>query len=122
LKNLRLAEFEVAVSQLLNAWGWDLRAVGGAGDEGADLVGSDPGGRRAIVQCTRNGPGVLVDSRVVRLFAIGARVIHAVERVVIVTSASYTTPARDLAARHGIELVAASELAVLSGRGMPTSA
>jgi len=41
---------------------------------------------------------------------------------VIVTSASYTTPARDLAARHGIELVAASELAVLSGRGMPTPA
>lgn len=104
LRSLHPTEFERVVATALGAAGWRLRVVGGAGDEGADLIGKDPEGRPALVQCKRFSEGNTVGSQTVQM-VIGARTIHSTERALIVTTARFTEPARSLARRHGIELV-----------------
>ncbi len=104
LRGLSPAAFEATTAEVLGLHGWHLRVNGGAGDEGADLVGSDPNGRRVIVQCKRYSAGRLVGSPVVQL-AIGARSIYQAERVLVVTTSGFTEPARKLADREGVELI-----------------
>jgi restriction system protein len=104
LRSLSPVEFERVMAAVLCEAGWKLHVVGGSGDEGADLIGSDPHGRSALVQCKRYAGGHTVGSPAVQL-VIGARAIHRVERALIVTTSRFTEPARRLAAREGVGLV-----------------
>ena len=104
LRSLSPTEFERVVATALGAAGWRLRVVGGSGDEGADLIGKDPEGRAALVQCKRFSQGNRVGSQTVQM-VIGSRTIHSTERALIVTTGRFTDPARSLARRHGIELI-----------------
>ena len=113
LRALTPAAFETTTADVLGAHGWRLAVVGGAGDEGADLTGTDAEGRPAIVQCKRYSADHLVGSPTVQL-AIGARTIYRAERVLVVTSAAFTKPARALAAREHVDLLDGPALAALA--------
>lgn len=113
LRSLSPGEFEHVVATILGAQGWNLKVVGGAGDEGADLIGWDPDRRRALVQCKRYADGHPVGSATVQL-VIGARSIHRVNRVLIVTTSRFTAPAQRLAAREHVELIDESSITRLA--------
>jgi restriction system protein len=103
-------EFETAVGEILGRHGYRLQVTGGPGDLVADLTGTDPQGRPAIVQCKRYAPEHPVGSRDVQLLiAMGVR-HHRAERLVLVTTSNFTDPALDLADEHGVTLISGEEL------------
>ena len=103
-------EFETAVGQILGRHGYRLSVTGGPGDLAADLAGTDPDGRPAVVQCKRYAPGHPVGSRDVQLLiAMGVR-HHNAERLLLVTTSDFTDPARDLAEEHGVDLISGEDL------------
>jgi restriction system protein len=114
LVELSPTEFEHTIARLLKKQGFrDVRRTGGAGDLNADIVGYDPRGRSVVVQCKRYRPGKGIGSEAIQTFIGMQRVHHQAERGIFVTTASFTKPARELAARHGITLVDGDELARL---------
>jgi restriction system protein len=113
LRALTPSEFEHVVATAFGASGWKVRVVGGAGDEGADLIGTDPEGRRTVIQCKRYAQGQSIGSPVIQL-VIGARAIHRAERAVVVTTSHFTEPARRLAGREHVELIDATAVTKLA--------
>lgn len=96
-------DFELAVADVLRAHGYDLHRVGGSGDRGVDLTGTDAGGWKVVVQCKRYGPDNKVGSREVQSF-MGTVVNQDASRGIFVTTATYT--------RQASELVASSRVAI----------
>ena len=90
-------EFELAVADVLRAYGYDLRRVGGAGDRGVDLVGTDADGWKVVVQCKRYGPDNKVGSPAVQSF-MGTIFNQDAEAGIFVTTSTFTRQARDLVA------------------------
>lgn len=106
LLELTPAEFEQEVAGLLHRMGFSsVTAVGGAGDLQADIVALDPDGLATVVQCKRYAPGRTVGSPVIQSFIGMARVHHNCDRAMVVTTGSFTVPARLLAEEHDIELI-----------------
>ncbi len=99
-------EFELAVADVLRVHGYDLDRVGGAGDRGVDLVGTDPEGWKVVVQCKRYGPDNKVGSPAVQSF-MGTVFNQEAEQGIFVTTSTYTRQARELAAssRADIRLI-----------------
>ncbi|MGH9063033.1 MAG: restriction endonuclease [Acidimicrobiales bacterium] len=87
------AGFEEAVAELLVAAGWrHVHVIGGSGDLGADVVGTDPDGRRGIVQCKHLLRDAAVGSPFV-LATLGALTVHEAERGLVVTTGRFTPAA-----------------------------
>ena len=105
-------EFEQWVAALMRRTGFTrVHVSGGAGDLGADILAVSPGGWRVVVQCKRYQVGRSVDSPDVQKLAGTASAIHDADLAAIVTTSSFTAPARDTAARLGIGLVDREALA-----------
>lgn len=99
-------EFEHWVADLMRRTGFTrVQVSGGAGDLGADIIALAPTGWRVVVQCKRYRVGRTVGSPDVQKLAGTAGAIHEAEVAAIVTTSSFTAPARDAAARLGISLV-----------------
>lgn len=111
------AQFEHAVADILRGNGWRrVKVSGKAGDRGADVIGTDPQGRRVVVQAKRYGSTNKVGSPEVQVL-IGSQRIHKADRAMIVTSSSFTSAASELADEFGdIDLVDGVELARLARR------
>ncbi|WP_245973678.1 restriction endonuclease [Euzebya pacifica] len=101
LYRLTPTEFEEAVADILRCNGWkDVKVQGGAGDRGADVIGTDPDGRRVVVQAKRYAASNKVGSQDVQVL-IGSQRIHGAERAMIVTTSGYTAAAVELADEFG---------------------
>lgn len=106
--------FEVEVGHLLRAMGFSsIRVSGGAGDLQADIVARDPQGRSTVVQCKRYAPDRTIGSPVIQSFIGMARVHHACDRALFIATCSFTGPARQLAEKHGVELIDGSRVVEL---------
>ncbi|GAA1287442.1 restriction endonuclease [Saccharothrix xinjiangensis] len=106
------SDFEQWTARLLRRSGCvDVEVVGGAGDAGADVVAVAPDGGRVVVQCKRYAPTNKVGSEAVQRFSGTARYYHRADHPLIVTTSTFTGPARDVAARVGITLVDRRRLA-----------
>lgn len=94
LLRLTPGEFEDFVGDLLEITGQcsDVRRIGGAGDQGADLVARDRFGRPFIVQCKRYA-GRNVGAGEMRDF-LGARGIYGADECMFVTTSKFTEAAR----------------------------
>ena len=114
-------QFEQTTRDFLTMLGYqNMHTVGGSGDLGADVVGQDRQGRSTIVQCKRYAPGSQVGTPVVQSFIGMMTVHHRAERGIVVTSASFSAPAIDLARQHNITLIDGSSLLLILGlTGMP---
>jgi hypothetical protein len=107
-------QFEDMTALLLKSLGYtDVERTGKAGDLGADITCRDPNGRTAIVQCKRYGSGATIGTPVVQTFIGMMSVHHRVERGLIVATVPFTTPAIELARRHGIALIDGPALLLL---------
>ncbi len=103
-------QFEEAVAALLRRHGYrEVRRIGGAGDQGADLIGRDPRGRRVVVQCKRYKSTNRVGAPVVRPL-YGTKALYHAERALIVSTSTFSRPAVDEARRLDIDLIDGSAL------------
>lgn len=116
------SDFEECVASIFRRLGWrDLRRVGGPGDVAADLIGTDPDGRRTVVQCKRFDH-TAVGSPVVQTVLAMAHLHHSAERAVVVTTSRFTKDARRLAKLHEVELIDGKSLLALARRADPATA
>ncbi len=116
LLRLTPREFEETVADLFAPLGFrNIQIVGGASDLGVDVIGTDADGNRVAIQCKRYRPDRDIDSAAVQAF-MGGMVAHKAERGIIVTTSSFSAPARDLATRQRIRLIDGPELTHLLSR------
>ncbi|WP_405557086.1 restriction endonuclease [Streptomyces canus] len=95
-------EFEDLVASLCRRDGCtDVRRVGGANDNGADVVGRLPDGRSVVIQCKRYTPTSTIASRELRDL-LGAKVHFEADLAVFVTTTRFSRPSEKFALQHGI--------------------
>lgn len=103
-------EFEHFVCRLMWVSGMTgVKVSGGAGDMGADIVGTTRDGRHIVVQCKRYKTNV--GSPHVQRFAGTALAVHQADVAVLVTTTGFTPQARDIARMCRITLVDRTALA-----------
>ncbi|GGU73200.1 restriction endonuclease [Streptomyces albospinus] len=100
--------FEFAVRDLLRRDGCTAEKTGGRGDDGCDVLGTDPQGRRWVVQCKHrkdglNGKPVGVPD--LQVLNGTARQIHGADVVVLVTNGRVTKTAWPWARDQKIHVV-----------------
>ncbi|MFB9673889.1 restriction endonuclease [Streptosporangium vulgare] len=101
--------FEALVEALLRREGFrGVRRIGGSGDGGVDVVATAPGGDRFVIQCKRWSTSV--GSPQIRDL-LGALHAYPGHRGVLVTSATFTAPAREYAEGTGLTLIDRASLA-----------
>ncbi|WP_280919375.1 restriction endonuclease [Streptomyces sp. SPB4] len=109
LDGLHHTEFEEAVRDLMRRDGaHDAVRVGGAGDNGADVKGTDPAGRRWVIQCKhrRDGAaGAAVGTPDLHVLNGTGRPVHGGDVVVLVTNGRITAPAVTFARSQRLHLV-----------------
>ncbi|MEW1614871.1 MULTISPECIES: restriction endonuclease [unclassified Streptomyces] len=112
--------FEEAVAELCRRDGCaDAEVVGGAGDLGADVVGTTPDGRRLVVQCKRYGPDNRVGSQDLQRFGGTCYAVHGADIALVVSTGGFTDPALDYAEQCAILCYGPEELAAWSEGGAP---
>lgn len=95
-------EFEELVAGLCRRDGCtEVRRVGGAGDNGADVLGRLPDGRTMVVQCKRYAPNRAIPNRELREL-LGARLHFGADVAVFVTTSRFTGPSEKFALVHDI--------------------
>lgn len=121
LLTLDPTSFEHVVGEVLTGVGYGpMHVVGGSGDQGADLIGTGAHGAGLIVQCKRYGPGHLVGSPDLQRL-LGSLTLHHASRAMLVTTSGFSTPARQIAAKHGVELVDGPALVAMARRALPAA-
>ncbi|MFD8061678.1 restriction endonuclease [Streptomyces cyaneofuscatus] len=112
--------FEQAVAELCRRDGCvDAEVVGGAGDLGADVVGTTPDGRRLVVQCKRYGPENRAGSQDLQRFGGTCYAVHEADIALVVSTGGFTEPALDYAEQCAILCYGPEELAAWSEGGAP---
>ncbi|MCX5415155.1 restriction endonuclease [Streptomyces sp. NBC_00059] len=112
--------FEEAVAALCRRDGClDAEVVGGAGDLGADVVGTTPDGRRLVVQCKRYTRDNKVGSQDLQRFGGTCYAVHGAEAAVVVTTGEFTDPALEYAERCGIVCIGLDGLTAWSEGAAP---
>ncbi|MFJ6854572.1 restriction endonuclease [Streptomyces sp. NPDC091271] len=113
-------DFEEAVAALCRRDGClDAEVVGGAGDLGADVVGTTPDGRRLVVQCKRYTSDNKVGSQDLQRFGGTCYAVHGAEAAVVVTTGEFTDPALEYAEQCGIVCVGLDGLTAWSEGAAP---
>ncbi|GAA0902872.1 restriction endonuclease [Streptomyces thermoalcalitolerans] len=111
-------EFEELVARLCRRDGCtQVRRVGGAHDNGADVIGRLPDGRTMVIQCKRYAPSSTIASREVRDL-LGAKVHFGADLAVFVTTTRFSRPSERFALQHGI-LAVHRDLLGLWNNGVP---
>ncbi|MCX5078821.1 restriction endonuclease (plasmid) [Streptomyces sp. NBC_00513] len=109
LDGLHHSQFEEAVRDLMRRDGaHDAVRVGGAGDNGADVKGTDPAGRRWVIQCKHRRDGVAgaaVGTPDLHVLNGTGRPVHGGDVIVLVTNGRITGPAKEFARSQRLHLV-----------------
>ncbi|MFN3188455.1 MAG: restriction endonuclease [Candidatus Paceibacteria bacterium] len=95
------SDLELLVVRLYNAMGYFSKRVGGAGDQGADVI-ANKNGENVLIQVksyTNSVNNVAVQQ------AEAAIKFYGCKRAVVVTNATFTTGARELARANNVELI-----------------
>ncbi|MEU6990360.1 restriction endonuclease [Streptomyces sp. NPDC046465] len=118
LHQLEPVEFEHFLADLCRRDGCrGVRVVGGAGDLAADVLYTDPRGRRGLIQAKRYQRGNGVGNEHVQMVNGTYRDAHGCAHASIVTTSHFTPAAKQFASRVGIALVDESRLnAWIGGR------
>jgi restriction system protein len=105
LLSLHPRDFELLVGEILKARGFThVKHVGGSHDRGADLLATEPSGRRVVVQCKRNASSNKVGGGTVRNL-IGAVQLHQAQSALLVTTSTFTQEAVHAANVAGLGLM-----------------
>ncbi len=101
--------YETLCRNLLQARGWKVETTPVTGDQGADLI-AEAGGCRVIIQCKFYSKPVGNKAVQEAHAALG---FHAGDRAAVVSNASFTRSARQLAQSTGVTLLHHDQLAEL---------
>ncbi|SEM48331.1 restriction endonuclease [Streptacidiphilus jiangxiensis] len=113
-------EFERALEYLCKRDGCTgARVVGGTGDLGADVIATTPDGRRMVIQAKRYAVTNTIGSQVVQVLNGTYRDAHRGDLGVIITTSTFTAPAKDFAATVGIKLIDRKALAAWASETGP---
>lgn len=103
---------EKVVARLLERDGFTgVRVPGGAGDLGADVVGTSPTGTRIVIQCKRYAQHRGVSSPDMQKFLGTCFHEHGADEAWFVTTSAFSRPATALGSRRGVRLVDRQALA-----------
>ncbi|WTW95925.1 restriction endonuclease [Streptomycetaceae bacterium NBC_01309] len=95
-------QFEEHVAALCRRDGCtEVRRVGGAGDNGADVRGRMPDGRTMVVQCKRYAPKAAIPARDMRELR-GAQAHFKADVAILVTTSRFTRQSTAFAVENGI--------------------
>jgi len=100
------AEFETHCASALSRNGWFAHVVGQPGDQGADVI-AEREGIRVVIQCKRYT--VAVGNGAVQE-AFAAKAYQQATHAAVVSNASFTKAARDLASTTGVLLLHPTDL------------
>lgn len=111
LLGLTPTQFELAVGELLQTWGYQkVHHTGGGGDLAADLTCWTPDGQYVVVQCKRYSPSNTVGSPEIQKFIGMLSVHHRAQQGIFVTTSAFTQPALALARQHSLRTIDGHEL------------
>ncbi|MEV0784473.1 restriction endonuclease [Streptomyces sp. NPDC050423] len=123
LDALHHRDFEYAVRDLMRRDGCaDARQIGGAGDNGADVLATDPLGRTWVIQCKHRKDGdrgSAVGTPDLQRVNGTARQLYGADVVLVVTNGRFSTRCAPLAAQLHMHLVDRRILAAWAGGGPP---
>ncbi|WP_262388183.1 restriction endonuclease [Streptomyces parvus] len=115
--------FEYAIRDLMRRDGCtDARQIGGAGDNGADVLATDPMGRTWVIQAKhrRDGArGSAVGTPDLQRVNGTARQLYGADIVLVVTNGRFSARCAPLAAQLQMHLVDRQTLAAWAGSGRP---
>jgi hypothetical protein len=108
-------DFEQFVADLWERMGWETEVSAASADEGVDVVArkNTPYEQTTLIQAKRYGPNTTVGSPDIQQYASLDDQYDGVDTVVVVTTNTFTTQARELAARLDVKLVDGDALAGL---------
>lgn len=114
-------QFEHAVAALCERDGCrNVRVTGGAGDLGADVIATAPGGRKVVIQAKRYGVRRSVGSPDLQKFGGTCFTVHNADvAAVVTTAAKFSKQARGYAAHSNIRLLDNAALAAWASQTGP---
>ncbi|MFI5664493.1 restriction endonuclease [Streptomyces sp. NPDC051684] len=123
LDGLHHREFEYAIRDLMRRDGCtDTKQIGGAGDNGADVLATDPLGRKWVIQCKhrRGGSaGSAVGTPDLQRVNGTARQLYGADVVLVVTNGRFSTRCAPLARQLHMHLADRSMLATWAAGSRP---
>ncbi|MER5358393.1 restriction endonuclease [Streptomyces sp. NPDC002785] len=123
LDALHHRDFEYAVRDLMRRDGCtDARQIGGAGDNGADVLATDPMGRTWVIQCKHRkagDQGSAVGTPDLQRVNGTARQLYGADVVLVVTNGRFSTRCAPLAAQLHMHLADRRTLATWASGGRP---
>ncbi|MFZ3561552.1 restriction endonuclease [Streptomyces sp. BH055] len=123
LDGLHHRDFEYAIRDLMRRDGCaDAQQIGGAGDNGADVLATDPLGRKWVIQCKhrRSGErGSAVGTPDLQRVNGTARQLYGADVVLVVTNGRFSTRCAPLARRLHMHLADRSTLAAWAAGSRP---
>ncbi|MGC5360298.1 restriction endonuclease [Streptomyces sp. DT24] len=123
LDALHHRDFEYAVRDLMLRDGCtDARQIGGAGDNGADVLATDPLGRTWVIQCKHRKDGdrgSAVGTPDLQRVNGTARQLYGADVVLVVTNGRFTTRCAPLAQQLHMHLADRRTLATWASGGRP---
>ncbi|MFD5193544.1 restriction endonuclease [Streptomyces sp. NPDC058357] len=123
LDALHHRDFEYAVRDLMRRDGCtDARQIGGAGDNGADVLATDPMGRSWVIQCKHRKAGdhgSAVGTPDLQRVNGCARQLYGADVVLVVTNGRFSARCAPLAGQLHMHLADRRTLATWAGGGRP---
>ncbi|MFD8686725.1 restriction endonuclease [Streptomyces sp. NPDC059651] len=123
LDTLHHRDFEYAVRDLMRRDGCtDARQTGGAGDNGADVLATDPLGRTWVIQCKHRKDGdrgSAVGTPDLQRVNGTARQLYGADIVLVITNGRFSTRCAPLATQLHMHLADRRTLATWAGGGRP---
>jgi restriction system protein len=118
LRTLEPYHFEQLVADLWQeCQGWATEVTDASRDHGVDVVGQPPGGGpKTAVQAKRYAEGNKVTSEQIQQYAALRQHYSDIEGVTVVTTSSFTTPARETASRLDVKCLNGEDLVTLIRR------
>lgn len=101
--------YELHCAQVLRECGWRAEVLGGSGDQGADVI-AERGATRVVIQCKKYSRPV--GNKAVQE-VISGRLMHRAHAAAVVSNASYTKGAQELARMTRVLLLHHTELLAL---------
>lgn len=111
LREIDPYEFEEFVAKVWDGMGYETEVTQGAQDRGIDVVAekAEPYNKKSLIQAKRKGDGNKVSAPTVRKCS-GLKHDNGVDEVLIVTTTSFTSQAREEADKYNVKLIGGKKL------------
>lgn len=105
-------EFEQLIAELLEEWGWESVVTSGSNDRGIDILVSKsaPFPQKYAIQVKQNSEGNRIGSPQIQQYSSILNQEEDVDGVIVITTSSFTSQAREMSANLGVKLLDGDDL------------